>query len=215
LFLGPVTAVLAASGVQWWWDRRRRARRELARAPEKPLGAVVAGERVRVRGEAQRAEAGLVGRFSGRKCIAFRATVEENRGTGWWEVFKMERYQPFVLVAEGVEARVEGMFHFELQIDHRIPGDPPREVVDLLGTYGFSLTDAFGRPRRLRYLEAALEDGDSIWMLGRARVVVDPGGQRESLRSQPMLRVFEGTFDEPVILADVEPLQRQAGASDT
>jgi hypothetical protein len=212
-----VSVVLAALGgaLVRWLMPRRRARRLLARAEEKLLGAVVEGDHVRVRGVARRAEPTLVGRFSGRKCIGYRASVEENNGGDWLEIFRMERCGSFVLVAEGVEARVEGAFLLGLEIDHRVDGELPREAVDLLASYGVSQTDPSGRPRRLRYLEATLEDGDSIWVLGRARVVVDPRGQRESFRAQPVLRVFEGTKGDEVILADVEPPQQHTANGGT
>jgi hypothetical protein len=201
----PLLLVVPAigGGLLWWWDPRRRARRLLARAGEKSLGAVVEGDRVRVLGTARRAQGRVNAQFSGRVCIAFRAVAELRMDTEWREVFRVEHSVPFVLAADGVEARVEGPFLLGLEIDHRhAEGELSQEVRDTLAKYGVATTDGSGRPLHLRCHEAALEDGDPIWVLGRARVAVDPRGQSDSLRGPPVLRFFEGTKRDPVILAD-------------
>jgi hypothetical protein len=192
---------LIAGGLLRLLDPKRRARRLLARAEEKALAAVVEGDQARVFGVARRAREGLTAQFSGRRCIAFRAIVERYGDDSWMEVFRVEQSVPFVLAADGVEARVEGQFLLGLEIDYREDG-PPREVLDWLAKHGVASTDGAGRAHRLRCLEAALEDGDPIWVLGRAHVSIDPRGESEHLRAPPVMRVFEGTELQPVILAD-------------
>jgi hypothetical protein len=193
---------LIGVGVAWWWDPRHRARRLLARAEEKPLAAVVEGDHVRVRGAARRVRGSLDAPFSGRKCFAFRAVVEQRHENSWTEILRLERVVPFALVANGVEARVEGPVLLGLEIDHRIEDELSLQARLTLIEHDVDITDDCDRPLRLRCLEAALEEGDPIWVLGRARVAVDPRGQIESLRGSPVLRVFEGTKRRPIVLAD-------------
>jgi hypothetical protein len=54
---------------------------------------------------------------------------------------------------------------------------------------------------RLGFHEAILQDGDPIWVLGRASLAVHPHGTRESTRGQPMVPVFRGTPQDPVVVA--------------
>jgi hypothetical protein len=123
--------------------------------------------------------------------------------TEWQEVFRLEHSVPFAIVADGVEARVDGPLLLGLEIDHRAEGEGlSREAIDTLARRGVHITDAWGRPVPLRVHEAALEEGDPIWVLGRARVAVDPRGHREELRGPPVLRVFEGTKRAPIVVAD-------------
>jgi hypothetical protein len=209
-----VSAILAiASGLAWARDPRRHARNVLARAEEKPLAAVVEGDRVRVFGVARRDRGSLTASFSGRPCIAFRAVVEEYQHDGWTEVLRVEHSLPFFLVADGVAARVDGSFFLGVEIDHRREDELTQEMIDTLARHGVSATDSWDRPRQLRSIEAAIEDGDSIWVLGRARVSIDRRGQSEALRGPPVLRVFEGTTRDPVILADQLGMGLPSGTS--
>jgi hypothetical protein len=70
------------------------------------------------------------------------------------------------------------------------------------------------RPRKwsptrwtLRFREVRLEEGDTIWVLGRASVVVDPSGERDDFRGPPVTRVFHGS--PLTVVADDYP-SRQA-----
>jgi hypothetical protein len=199
LFIAPAIG----GGLAWWWSPRRRARRLLARAEQKPLGAVVDGDRVRVLGVVHRADGSMHAPLSGRPCLAFRAVVEEWTDDGGSEIFRLEHALPFVLVADGIEARVDGPILLGLEIDFRDgEGECSQAVLDALSTYGVPTTDPRGRRKRLRCHEAILEAGDPIWVLGRARVAVDRRGRSETLRGPPVLRVFQGTKRAPVVVAD-------------
>jgi hypothetical protein len=200
VFLVPVLPAIGA-GLAWWWHPTHRARRQLARSEEKSLANVVQGNHVRVLGIARRASGSLNAPFSGRRCVAFRAVAEQYQDNDWMEVFRVEDSVPFVLVAEGIEAHVCGPLRLGLEIDDR-GGELSGEALETLAKHGVASTAAQGGPRQLRWHEATLEDGDPIWVLGRARLVVDPRGQRESLRGPPMLRIFEGTERQPIVLAD-------------
>jgi hypothetical protein len=132
--------------------------------------------------------------LTGRRCTAFRSVVEtadtsaDGRGS---EIFRLERSASIVLVAEGVEARIEGPFLLGLEIDQRgHDGEIPASAFETLALYGVPTRDHRGRPLRLRWSEAALEDGDPIWVFGRAHVAVDRRGPREELRGLPVRRTF-------------------------
>jgi hypothetical protein len=203
--IAPLVFVLPwaiGAGVLWWRQPTRRARRLLARVSEKPLGEVVEGELVRVRGKVRRAGTVLDAPFSGRKCIGFRAVAEEHE-IGWKEVVRLEECAPFLLIAEGFEASVEGPFFVGLDVDLR-EGHPSREQLDTLRKHGVRPIVDRMRRGELRFHEALLEEGDSIWVVGRVRIAVDPRGQSDTLRGPPRLRVLEGTKRGPVVLADAD-----------
>jgi hypothetical protein len=197
-------ALAVTIGVREWRHPKRRARRMLARATEKPLGAIADGECVRVRGVALRCEPTIGAPFSGRRCMGFRATVEMLVEGDWKEVLVHEWCGPFTLAAEGVEALVDGPFVFGLEVDARTEGEHETApaVLEAMRRLGVDMAGALARPRRLRFREAVLEPNDPVWVLGRASVVADPDGRRESLRGEPVKRVISGSKREPVVLAD-------------
>jgi hypothetical protein len=51
--------------------------------------------------------------------------------------------------------------------------------------------------------ESVFEEGDEVRVFGRVRVKVDPRGESESLRGQPIRRAFRSMWAEPVILMRV------------
>jgi hypothetical protein len=170
--------------------------------PEKPLFDVVEGELVRVRGVVRRAGALLDAPFSGRKCIGYRAIVEGDEDLGWTELRRFEECPPFFMSADGVEASVEGPFLVGLKLDLRIEGPPSEANIETLRKLGIGLVDMKGKRRPVRFFEAILQEGESIWVLGRVRIAVDPRGHSDELRGLPLLRFFEGTKQQPVILTD-------------
>lgn len=205
VIVGGTGLVGAIATWAWWRDPRRRARRMLTRADGKPLGALAEGERARVHGVVVRGERTLEAPFTGRRCVAYRMIAEVwEQEDGWREVAVAEESAPFELASEGVEARVEGPFLVGLEFDARNENEREHSarVASAFRRLGVELIDSFDRPRRLRYREAALEPGDPVWVLGRASVVVDPSGRRESPRGQPVKRVIRGTRRDPVVLAD-------------
>jgi hypothetical protein len=198
--------IAAVGAIPSWRQPNRRARRLLARAEEKALGAVDDGDRVRVRGVARRGPEGtLRAPFTGRACLAFRVIVQVRLEGDWEDVFSTELCVPFELVAEGLEARVDGPFLLALEVDAR--GDNTEvefsePVRDALNSLGVAPLVTWARGRRLRYLEAVLEPGDPIWVLGAATKTVDPTGRRDTLRGQPLKRIISGTKRAPTIVAD-------------
>ncbi|HVZ72288.1 MAG TPA: hypothetical protein VHJ20_07925 [Polyangia bacterium] len=211
---GPVLSVLPVilggaaalgSAVAWWRQPSRRARRALERVGEVPLGALAEGERARVRGTARRSDDELIAPITARRCIGYRAVVEESDGNGHWKVVaREERCLAFDLAAEGLAARVEGPFLFGLNVDARaaLPRPLPEAVLARFGRDELSSNDVFGRLRTFRYQEALLEHGDPVWVLGRASITIDPRGQAASLRGPPLKPVLRGAAGEPTVLAD-------------
>jgi hypothetical protein len=188
-------------------EPNRRARRLLASAAAKPLEAVVDGDRARVHGVARRGPEGTVeAPFTRRACFAFRVIIEEQVENDWQEITRQELGVPFQLVADGLEARIDGPFLLALEVDargdnHR-EGELPDAFLDAFAALGVSPYTAWGHARHLRYLEAALEPGDPIWVLGAATKSVDPTGWRDTPRGQPQKRVISGTKRAPTIVAD-------------
>jgi hypothetical protein len=204
---GLVGLFVVVGGIAWWFEPRRRARRTMAGVREKRLGEIGEGDRFRVRGVARLGQGRRTSPITGRTCIGYRVVVEEevkgNEGNYWKPVVERTDCAPFELHAEGFAAQVDGPFLFGLERDEgNGDADAAPEILDALERCGVSRVDDFGRPRRFRFMEARLEEGDPILVLGRASLSVDPRGQRDSARGQPILRVLGGTKREPTVLAD-------------
>jgi hypothetical protein len=200
---GLLGVFLAAGAVAWWLDPRRQARRALAHSDPKRLGAVGEGDRVSVRGVARRGPERRFSPITGRECIGYRVIVEARVEEDWRAVLEKTDCAPFQLHAEGVSAQVDGPFVFGLEMDGRGSEDDfAPSFFAALERFGVARHDAWGRPRSFRLAEALLEEGDAIAVLGRATLTVDPRGQRDSPRGQPILRVISGTKSEPTVLAD-------------
>jgi hypothetical protein len=176
----------------------------LAGSPEKTLGEVLEGELVLVRGVARPAGRLLDAPFSGRKCIAFRAVVEADEDMGWKELLRFDECPPFFVSADGAEASVEGQVFVGLKLDLRIEGPPTEANKETLRKLGIGLVDIKGKRRPVRFFEAILADGEAIWVRGRVRIGVDSRGSSQELRGPPLLRVFEGTKQQPVVITDEE-----------
>jgi hypothetical protein len=204
LFIFGLLAVfLSAGAVAWWLDPRRQARRALAHSDPKRLGAVGEGERVSVRGVARRGAERRFSPITGRECIGYRVIVEARVEEDWRTVLEKTDCASFELHAEGVSAQVDGPFVFGLEMDGRgSEEDLAPSFFAALERFGVSRHDDWGRPRSFRLAEGLLEEGDAIAVLGRATLTVDPRGQRDSPRGQPILRVISGTKNEPTVLAD-------------
>jgi hypothetical protein len=195
-----VATMAAASLLQWWGHPRRQARRWMARTRARALTALEDGERARVHGVAHGPAAALTAPFTGRPCIAFRATVEQlGEGGRWDEILVREEGLPFELLASGVAARVEGPFVIGLETDASSEDQEEISPATLrtFRSFGPFPRRVLGQGLRLRFCEAALVHGQPVYVIGRASVSIDPQGWRESARSAPIKRVIRG----PTVLA--------------
>lgn len=167
----------------------------LVRAPSaSSLEVVDAGDVVRFEGTAvASAGEGVVGPFSGRETIALRAAVEERRPSvviyPWdvtlWEAERGKAHgvrtpEGEVSVGPAVRTVVVGTDHVT-SVD--VDSAPPEHIEDFVSnTEGISRwtfwsdPPGFLRPLwrvvslgRRRYLEQALEDGDEVTVVGRAK----------------------------------------------
>jgi hypothetical protein len=206
-FLQIVAAgvALVGYGVAWWFQPKRRARRALERARTKRLGEVQEGERVGITGVARRLRETLVSPVTGRTCLGYRFVIEE-RGEGWTTAVERSSCVPFGLVAEGIEAVVEGPFLFGLDFDDRgdVWANLPPGLFRVLEEAGVSLSGPFGGEKEFRFREAVLRADDRISVLGRVSIEVDRAGRREAFRALPIRRIIRGSPRELVALADAD-----------
>jgi hypothetical protein len=207
----PLFQIVAAGvavvgyGIAWWFQPKRRARRALEHARTKRLGEVQEGERVGITGVARRLKRTLVSPVTGRSCLGYRFVIEE-RSEGWTTAVERSNCVPFGLVAEGVEATVEGPFLFGLDFDDRgdVWANLPPGLFRVLEEAGVSLSGPFGGEKEFRFREAVLRPDDRISVLGRVSIEVDRSGSREAFRALPIRRIIRGSARELVALADAD-----------
>jgi hypothetical protein len=185
------------------WNRKRRGHRVLQARPEKRAAEIADGELVRVHGLSV-ADRTLVAPLSGRPCIGYSVAVEEREGLLWRKIAQREEFLPFRIVADGRDFHVDGPFLLALKIDARRDKvkEPSPAEASVLGELRVSPRDFLKLRRNLRIREARIEEHDVIWVSGLACVAVDPRGEREVLRGQPIRREIFGTPREPTVLAD-------------
>jgi hypothetical protein len=194
----------------------RRARRAVDAVPAVPLGGVADGQRAHVRGVARLGTAVRTSPFTGRSCIGYRFIAEVRGDEDWSTVHEEWRCDPFELVDDGVSARVEGPFVFGMAAIESSDGsaDVSAEMIVALHAALVDTTLPLGGPRRFRYREARLEEGDFVSVLGEVSSV-EP---TSTSATGPRRRLIRGSEKRPVFVVDgdvIAGLQRQAGASET
>lgn len=134
----------------------------------------------------------LVAPFSGRPCVYVEAIVEEltifrvghrpyrrHKAPVWTQVESITTSQPFYVqdstgrvlvaaVADDVHLDVPDSFTFQ-NVDEgsgAFTQPLPRHIFDALHRLGIDPTDEQGEPRRLRYIERAIEVGQDVFVTG-------------------------------------------------
>lgn len=208
VLLGLVAAGGLGVFAIWWSSPPTEARRLLAEVPEKRIPELAEGERARIRGIARRGGELKTALVTQRRCIGFRLVIdgserdramEWDEGDQWVAGGEWVDCAAFELVADGAAARVEGTVLMGMEFDtYGGDGATPLKEAEL---GAINRLCPGGRASSRSFSEAILQDGDRIWVLGRPSLVVDPRGLRDSSRGQPMLPVFRGTPQDPVVLA--------------
>lgn len=187
--------------------------RRIAGAPTKHVGELCDGESAAVRGILRARGAPLEAPITGRRCVLAKygvyaglplvnpklrrqgilrcafdviedgrvVTIDEGCPLAFWS----EPEHVETVHAERLTP-AQRAFVDAVKMGSRVPAE------DLLSDYVFE--------------ESVLSEGEAVWVVGRVRVTVDPRGERDHPRAQPMLRVFQGTKARPVVLMRVSDL---------
>jgi hypothetical protein len=185
--------------------RRARERRALARAPRKHVAELVDAEVACVEGVVRRVAPSLEAPLTGRRAVFWSVRLEERDFTSqyWKELDEGSKLQSFDVVEDGKAVRVETevLAFPDLELDH-----VETTLGSTLAPRQRALLEAAQvevRPyahQEYRFREAVLAEGDLVQVDGRVSVVVDPRGERESFRAQPVLRVLRGTKAAPLLI---------------
>jgi hypothetical protein len=192
---------------------RARAKRAAFRLPRTRIEDVKTGDLVRVEGRIELVGEPLVAPLSQRRCAHYELSVEfAKTGTSFVKVLSESRSTPFSVVDESKRALVA--------LDAPLRGDVDRNIAEVvvdhywtandidaetrfeLERYLFSKGDMgralLAEPKRLRYAEGALEEGERVHVAGVAEWVTGSevghsyrdSGQRLVLRAPPRGRLF-------------------------
>ncbi len=178
---------------------RWRARR----LPLTPLDRVTDGARVKVAGRLDAGAQPLAAPISGRACAAWSVEVQEFPGC---ETIAVEqKLQEFVLrdgsgrPALVRAARASVVFEEDAAWT---PARPTDTMVALLRRHRLRESGYFGWPTPYRYCEGVLEPGETITVVGVARLEIDPSGTAGSYREPPMRVVLSATPERPLWILD-------------
>jgi hypothetical protein len=161
---------------------------------------------VRIVGELRSHAALLQAPLTGRACACFVVHVEEQRRhgktTSWRSLVHESRSRDFVVEDATGRAIVQTRgIEVAVVLDHHersgFLADAPPALERFLAGHGHSTTGLFGLNKTIRYREGALEPGETVAVLGRARWEDDPepgaatdaarGGYRDTARRRRLV----------------------------
>lgn len=185
---------------------RARAKRAAFRLPRTRIEDVKTGDLVRVEGRIELAGEALVAPLSQRRCAHYELSVDfAKTEASFVKVLSEARSTPFFVVDESKRALVEvdARNIAEVVVDHYwtandIDAETRFELERYLFTKGDMGRALLAEPKRLRYAEGALEEGERVHVAGVAEWVsaAEAGqtyrdsGQRLVLRAPPRGRLF-------------------------
>jgi hypothetical protein len=177
---------------------RSEARLEAAaKLPLTPMRQVADGVLVKVAGIVDPESARLSGPITGRACVAWSVEVQawDSYKNLWYDVLTEWRSEDFVLVGDDVSARVvvdgaELIYGHDREARATWRTPPTERVREFLARHRRSVDDWGGRTYRCR--EAALEPGERIVVIGKARRELDgtSPGDGGAYREAPQRLVF-------------------------
>lgn len=201
-------ATLGASASAELRDRispRARARRAAFRLPRARIQDVKTGEFVRVEGRVELCDELLVAPLSQRRCAHYQLSVDYARDAKRYVTALSEaKTVPFLVADDTGRALIEiERPVVEVVVDHYwtaldIDAETRFELERYLFTQGGTGRALLAEPKRLRYAEGALEEGERVHVTGVAEWVDAPevgltyrdSGQRLVLRAPARGRVY-------------------------
>ena len=193
---GTVGALTAATARYLRSEARLEA--AAAKLPLTAMRQVVDGVRVKVAGTIDPESARLSGPITGRACVAWSVDLQawDRPKHRWYDVLTEWRSEDFVLLGEGVSARVvvDGarlIYEDDRQALASWRTPPRARVREFLARHGRSV-DGYGHVE-YRCREAVLEPGERIVVVGKARRELDgtSPGDGGAYREAPQRLIFE------------------------
>ncbi|HEU4613449.1 MAG TPA: GIDE domain-containing protein [Kofleriaceae bacterium] len=215
-------AILAVVGILvgafWYFSDSQQIRRQLRKAPARPIAQLRDDELGKVVGKARALEAVLTAPLTGRACVYFIATVEEHRSTGkthyWKTIIKEARGVPFVLEDGSGRAIVDATAaRLAIDFDGRSQSgtfdDPTEAERAFLARHG-EKGQGWIFNRRLRYREAVIAEGETIAVLGAGTREPDPDAPpTEAYRGDAPTRLrLTSSPRYPLVISDDASLTR-------
>jgi hypothetical protein len=184
---------------EWRAWKRRAPRRALERATPTAIASLREGDLTKITGVIAPRAPMLMSAVGRQPCVGYNTAVEEMDKTAWRLIFNSAACASFFVTDESGTAVVEGNIVIAPHPDVGW-GTPPASLVPRRDDVGSlpSLRITIERPTR--YREILLKPGDSVSVLGRAKMEIDPAG-RSSFRDPPMLNHITGSEDTPVVVA--------------
>jgi hypothetical protein len=200
-----VVGLAAAGAVRAWWGWPERvARRRLAGARARHVAQLCYGDLARVRGIVRPRSAPVRAPLTGRTAVWFSYMVEQRidfRAAGWTPLTGGVHFDPFDIVEDGVPVTVEGVVSVFLEPDHQVDVASSQLTTSLRELLRRADIRVPADVRmHYRFSEALLPAGTLIEAGGRVSVEVDPRGEPQTFRGQPLRRFLRGTAEEPVVI---------------
>ncbi len=196
----------------WYFSSERQIRRQLRNAQTKRISELDEDELGKVVGHARAIGETLVAPLTGRPCVYFVATVEEQRSNSkssyWKTIIRETRGVPFVLedgtgraIVDATAAKVA------LDFDGRSKSgtfDNPTEVEKAFLARHGQKGQGWIFNRQLRYREAVIAEGETIAVLGAGTREPDPDAPpAEAYRGEAPTRLrLTSSPKYPLVISD-------------
>ncbi|HVU53295.1 MAG TPA: hypothetical protein VHL80_21570 [Polyangia bacterium] len=187
---------------------RLRRDRAMRRVPAKHVAQLRAQEVARVRGTVRPRSSPARSPVTGRAGVWFQFVVDQRsdfQAAPWTPAASGAHFEPFDIIEDGAAVTVEGVVSVVGEPDHRAEVASP-----LTGALREVLRRADVRVpadvrTHYRVSEILLGASAVVEASGRVSVEIDPRGERESLRGNPLRRFLRGTEEEPVVIRRAAP----------
>jgi hypothetical protein len=168
-----IAVVLMATKFNW---KRYEVRRGLKTVPEAFIGDTIDGEYVRVRGNVYAVGETLRAPLSGRQCVYYHVTVDEERRGKRNSTFQIieEELMADVILTDGTDYVVvetdepKTYLVVDREYEQGLWKDADREMKAFLEKHGHSIDTFWGFNRRLKYYEAILAPDEELTIAGFA-----------------------------------------------
>jgi hypothetical protein len=192
LVIGIVAAVV---GFVWYFSDEQVLLRQLRTTKRTKIGELDEGQSGRVVGTARRLDKLVTAPFSGRPCLAYKATVQEKssgKNATWRTIITETDGVRFFLEDASGRALVDPtMAKTSIVVDSQSSSgtldDPTQVELAFLQRHGKDPTSFFGFNRALRYAEAVIMEGELVAIFG--------SGVREPDPDAPPSNAFPGPSD--------------------
>lgn len=192
--------------------KKTKVVKELKKSPSKPINTVLENEYVRLHGKVEALSKPMIAPISGRPCVYYHITIDEEYKNGFSRIIDDFEYQDFYLRSGTDKALISAHNRnatlLYLEFDHKRNTNWMTDASGRMEAYLLSRgetskaeTGLFTTTKRMRFKEAILEPEEKIVVKGKANWLKDhltPDGKKYPRRLE-----LSGDFKKKLLVTDL------------